>query len=162
MRFPVLFKRFKGVVPAGQFVLGADVDPPVSIPGTPSLDGITPGTNQNLLAMRFSNINGYPVHRVAVLWHGPPGSVDGQVKATMYFFEDVSQRWWRIGAADKLLQQDAAVFFDNIGLPDLPNTRADLIELVGSNQMLLVVKDQAAVVGEHDFLLAGDITVIGT
>lgn len=158
MEFPLQFSRWKGAHAVGTYAFGDDTSPPTAAPGTPGDGASAPGTKENLLNLRSTSNIGLPVRRVAVLWHGPGASADGNVTATLYFFEQKSKRWWRLGTADVPLKQDAVTYLDAIALVESPPTGENATKAAGaSSQLVLIVKDVAAVTGEHLFLLGGDL-----
>jgi len=108
MRFPCSFKRYVTTVPAGGKVLGADAVPTTA--PTTSMD--------NVLFSRFANINGWPVHRVAILYTGPVGALN--LPAQPYMWDDATQAWHAIGAA-ATLKPNVVTFVDVVALLDLPH-----------------------------------------
>jgi len=62
MRFPANFARYVGTPPTGGVALGDDVLPA----------GRAPVSQDNALFCRFNNVNGWPVHRVAVAYGFTP------------------------------------------------------------------------------------------
>ena len=148
MKFPVKFSRFKGAAPAGSIALGSDAAPTTQLPAA---------TMDNLLSCRFNNINGWPIHRVAVVYRPPSGAL--ALTAQMWFWESNIGRWFAVGDA-KALAANAVTFFDVIGLGDMPATdTSGNTNTMGSIAQVLVVTDPgAAPDGEHIIALAPDLT----
>lgn len=146
MRFVNKFSRFKGgPTPA----LGSD-----TVPTT----GPTPGPNANLMSSRFSNINGWPCHRVAVTYKGPVGAIP--LPATLWFWEELTQHWYQIGASTNLTP-DAVTFFDIVGLLEGSQASPDVNPTSGSISALLIVTDPGgAPAGEFVFAMGADLTTI--
>lgn len=149
MRFPAMFKRFK---PASgtEVALGSDVPP--TLPPSSQPD--------NLLACRFSNVNGWPVHRIAVICKyvgtGSPSPLTGD----MYLFETQTQSWHRINKDTVDIVPGVVTFFDVVALLDMPNTLASLdAALAGSISSVLVVADPNNTAnGEYDIAMGPDLT----
>jgi hypothetical protein len=153
MRFPTVFKRYVGSVPTGATVLGGDTLPS----GPPNAQ-----TADNCLFSRFSNINGWPVHRIAVTYKGPTGAK--VLAAQMYFFEDATQTWYAIGASVNMTAGTVS-FFDVIALLDRPHSSSaaggspEDSPQSGSAAMLLMVSAAGSdPAGEYDFAMAPDLT----
>jgi len=155
MRFHHLFRRYKGAVPVGEIALGADADP------TASLDPVSlvPGTN--VLHARFMNNSGWPPHRIAVGYKGPPGAIALNVVA--YIYDGLSNAWYSVGPSGATLVPNAISFFDFVSVPELPTVAQNLDKAVGTSVdvYLRVTDPGAAPAGEHVFVLAPDLTTIG-
>lgn len=150
MKFPTKFVRYVGTAPAGGKTLGSD-----SLPSGKA----SPVTNDNLLSSRFSNINGWPVQRIAVTYDGPESAPD--VTATMYFYEDATEQWYQIGAADVSMSPGTVTFFDVIALLDQPNTIANLDQaMAGSISQILIcnLPSGSPPDGAYTFAMAPDLT----
>lgn len=147
MRFPKSFSRFKGTVPAGAIALGGDGAAPTA----------PPGSYDNVMVSRFSNTNGWPCHRVAVVYKAPSGVL--ALSATMWFWEDNLQAWFQIGDPQNLTPGKVA-FFDVVALLDVPHVAADMNSVTaGSIAQALVVADSGgAPNGEHKFAVGPDLT----
>jgi hypothetical protein len=148
MKFPASFTRYVGTVPAGKTALGADTLPTAR----------PAATMDNLLASKFNNINGWPAHRVAVVYNGPAGAPN--LTATMYFYEDATAAWYQIGAAGTLVSGQVT-FFDVIAIMEMPNTSADLANATpGSIAQVLIVAAPGGSPpsGPYEFAMATDLT----
>ena len=144
MRFTSKFSRFKGAPGPG---LGDD-----TVPTTAP----TPGPNANLMCSRFSNVNGWPCHRIAVTYRGPESAIP--LPATMWFWEELTQYWYQIGATVNL-NPDAVTFFDVVGLLEGSQASPDVNPTAGSIAALLIVDDPGgAPNGEHIFAMGPDLT----
>lgn len=149
MRFPVVFTR----TASGGTGLAAD-SVPTGVP-TPS------STNSNQLASRNMAIAGWPCHRVAVAYLAPSGSV--AVPASLYFYEDQTQAWYRSSQAPKRLIPGQLTFFDIVSLID-PPVGAGTLSSPSSTSFVaaLVIGAQgSAPNGTHTFAMAPDMTTIG-
>jgi hypothetical protein len=147
MKFPVMFKRYVGTIPIGMTALGADELP----------SGRANNSMDNVLNSRFSNINGWPVQRVAVVYMGP-GDSPSTLSATMWFYEDGTNSWYQIGASQTLTSGQVS-FFDCVALLDMPNTNHTLNNaLSGSLSQVLIVEAGDAGEGEYMFAMGPDLT----
>ena len=153
MRFPCVFSRSKG--PGAFPALGSDPSPNASTPPQPP----TPAPNGNLMTGPFFNNNGWPCHRIAVAYKGPPLPV--ALNGTLWMWEDQTQHWYQIGGTVSIAP-DAISFFDVVGLLDTANTRGDLNQAAaGSLAVQLVVTDPGgAPAGTHTFAVGPDLTTI--
>lgn len=150
MRFFKKFSRFKGVVPPGEIALGADAAPTTELPNVAEMS--------NLLVSQVTSMNaGWPIHRIAVIYHGPALAVD--IPATMMFYEELTGRWYGVGGTVDL-KPDKVVFFDTVGLLDRAPVGPDAIEPKSGNLacVLLATNPGGAPNGEHIFALAPDLT----
>lgn len=157
MRFPVVFSRFKGSVPAGQKALGLDTVPAMQPDSSP------PAAMDNMLSHRFSNTNGWPTHRIAVLYNCKVGSPT-TLSAQAYVFEQRTGRWYAVGVAQDLVD-GTITFFDSLGLVEQAQVAGlDVQGATGSEQFMLIITDtgSAAPNGEHQFGMAPDLTTPGT
>jgi hypothetical protein len=148
MKFPATFTRYVGTVPAGKIALGADTLP----------TGRPEATMDNLLASRFNNVNGWPAHRIAVVYNGPESAP--ALTATMYFYEDSTSAWYQIGAAGTLTSGEVT-FFDVIAIMEMPNVSADLANATpGSIAQILIVEAPGGTPpnGAYQFAMATDLT----
>jgi len=149
VRFPMKFSRWVAPVPPGQIALGADVVPVGQHPSS--------NTMGNLMVSRFANINGWPCHRVAVTYKGPIGAP--ALPATLWFWEELTQHWYQIGATVNLAL-DKVTFFDVVGLLDGPNSQGEILNpTAGSIAVLLLVTDPGGTpAGEYTLAMAPDLT----
>jgi hypothetical protein len=146
MKFPASFIRYVGTVPEGGTALGADTLP-AARPNA---------TMDNLLASRFQNINGWPCHRIAVVYTGPEGAPD--LTASMYFYEDTTEAWYQIGASQSMTP-GTVTFFDVVAILEMANTEQNLQNATpGSISQLLIVQASGSVAGEYQFAMAPDLT----
>jgi hypothetical protein len=146
MMFPARFKRYLTAVPAGGIVLGTDVVP----------TGRAPAGTDNQLSCRFSNINGWPVQRIAVTYLGPAGA--SALTARMYFYEDGSAAWYQIGA-QVTMTSGTVSFFDVVALLDMPNVTANLAAATaGSVNQILIVDAVGSTSGMYQFAMGPDLT----
>lgn len=146
MKFPTTFKRFKG---GGGTALGSDVVPTVA-PGQLGTAGVA---TDCLGSYRYQNINGWPCHRIAVCLTAPGGTTV-PIPASLYFFEEGSGAWYRVGPAGMSLTSGVVTFFDTVGLLEMPSAPSGVIGQtpvsavasmgVGSNQVYLVLSDPGA------------------
>lgn len=151
MKFPASFTRYVGTVPAGKVALGGD-----SLP-----TGRAPANQDNAYFGRFNNVNGWPVHRLAVTYTGPSGAPT--LTASMYFFEDTTQTWYQIGASGTLTSGQVT-FFDVICIMEMPNTVADLANATpGSIAQILIVEAPGGspASGAYTFCIGPDLTTQG-
>ena len=145
MRFPRMFKRYDTVIPPGGHALGSDTTPTTTPP--------TASVTDNLMVSRFSNINGWPCHRVAVVYRGPPGAPP--LPAELYMWEEQTQHWYQIGAPVSLVP-GAVAFFDVVGVLDGNDA---LTPTAGSIAVFLRVTDPGGTpAGEYVFAVAPDLT----
>lgn len=146
MKFPSAFTRYLGTIPAGGKQLGTD-----------ALPSGRPVSNQdNLLISRFSNVNGWPVQRVAVTYSGPSGA--SNLTARMYFYEDSTGSWYQIGAQQTIVSGTVS-FFDCVAILEMPNTLAKLQDATsGSLAQVLIVDAVGVVAGAYQFAMAPDLT----
>jgi hypothetical protein len=147
MRFPTIFKRILPAT-AGTKTLGTDTVPGAGVPPDSSAD--------NLLVAKNNNINGWPVHRVAVTYFTDAGApID--LTAKMYFYEEASARWYLIGQGT--LKNGQVTFFDIISLADPPQTQKNLAAgNSGSISQILIVDAGAAPNGNYVFTMGPDLT----
>ena len=156
MRFPIMFSRWKG---AGQpasvpILLGGD-----AVPAPPAE---TPGALDNVLNHRFSNVNGWPCHRIAVVYDGSKVVAPVSLSATMVLYDRSTRRWYRVGPANVVLNEGVITFFDTLGLIEQVATSGGISEASGSESAMLIVSDPgAAPDGEHVFAMGADLTTIG-
>jgi hypothetical protein len=154
MRFPTIFSRYKVTVPTGGKLLGSDAVPANGTPPASSLD--------NLLVSKASDKNGWPVHRVAVLYHFIPtaGNAAGaDLTFDMYFYEDATAAWYKITSAAVPLKDGVVAFCDVISINDPPPTQANMEKAnAGGIQQVLIVHDNAGADGRYDFAIAADLT----
>jgi hypothetical protein len=111
MRFQKLFSR--AVAAAGTTTLGTDTVPS----GKPSAVGLAAGTdNSPYLSTKLKNIDGFPVQRLCVAYHGPTNAkaLSGQ----LWVYDDLQCMWFKSGAA-VTMQPEAISWFDQPSLQRL-------------------------------------------
>jgi hypothetical protein len=148
MYFPTLFTRRvggSGSVP----LLGSD-SAPTAAPSA-SMD--------NVLFTKFSNINGWPVHRVAVVCTAPAAPV--AMPADLYMYEDRTQSWHKINASPVTITPGVVAFFDAVALLDMPNAQSNMAGVqTGSGAYALVVSNPGAEPsGTFTFAMGPDLTL---
>ena len=156
MFFPAVFKRYKGTPVVGATALGSDGGASLTTP----LSQLT--VRDNLLPTKFVNVHGWPIHRVAVVYLAPSGSL--ALNADMYFWEESIGGWFRINQTSPLaLPPGIVTFFDTIALLDGSIAQANLQSGgAGSIAQMLVVTDPgAAPNGLHSFAMGPDLTTYG-
>lgn len=153
MRFPTAFSRFKGTVPDGKIELGSEgaVDDPPTSPPNPNQD--------NALASKFYSNQGWPAHRIAVGYKGPPGSIP--LDAQVWVYDTKTEAWYAVGDAGTV-KPNQITYFDVVALLDMPTTATSLDSPTqGSLSVLLVIQgDAGAPDGEHVFAFGADLTVL--
>ncbi|GAC1475526.1 MAG: hypothetical protein PVSMB8_00040 [Vulcanimicrobiaceae bacterium] len=158
MRFPTMFRRWKGAGNPGLTVLGADV-----VPVDASSVQIPPNEQKldNVMSSRFVSINGWPTHRIALVYKYIGGGGAIALPTTMWFWEEQTRRWYQIGASQNVTV-DRVFFFDVVALLDRSKAGPDassLESLEGSiSQLVLATDPGAAPDGEHQFAVAPDLT----
>ena len=147
MRFPCSFVRYVGATPSGGTSLGGDATP--TGPLTQQLD--------NVLYSRFSNINGWPIHRIALAYSGSSGVLS--TKARIFLYEDSTAQWYQVGA-DVTIAPGFISYFDVCALLEIPNTQANLVQATsGSVQVFIQVdKPSGAPDGTYSVAVAPDLT----
>jgi hypothetical protein len=153
MRFPKTFTRTINV--AGGIVLGSDSAPT----GTPQ--SIVPKNNCQLSAA-LCNVNGFPIQRVVVGYHGPVGALP--LSAVLWCYDDETGVWYQVGSA-KLLQPEQLTWFDQPTIGAMgPRGQADQSGQAqmfnpGSLDLCLVVSAAGADPdGTYTFALGMDIS----
>lgn len=123
MKFSHVFNRWKGAAQPTNvpILLGGD-----SVPTTPGQNRPNKSTMDNLVTSRFRDTNGWPCHRIAVLYKPPSGTT--ALDADMYMYEDTLDTWFRVNgvAGSGNILANAVTFFDCVGLLDLPVTSNNL------------------------------------
>jgi hypothetical protein len=164
MRFPTLFQRQKGVGGSALLAIGADPAPT----STTILQGTPPNAQQNnVLACKMADLNGWPVQRIVVAW-SCDGAAPVALNGDLFFWEDRSARWYKINDTALSLKPNQLFVFDTFcicaqaplqaGLGN-PNSSAN----AGSMEIMLVVSDPgAAVNGTYTFVMGPDVTTVGT
>jgi len=149
MKFPVVFKRYVGG-PEGEPVLGDDELP----------SGKAHITQDNALFCRFNNVNGWPVHRVAVTYAYQGEGDAPTLTGTMYFYEDTTATWYQIGASGASMVPGTVTFFDVIAILEMPNTTSNLANATPGSiaQVLIVNTVEDAPDGTYLFGMAPDLT----
>lgn len=156
MQFHKVFTRYVGTPPAGGKPIASDVLP---VDGAGNQRAPSEQTEDNCLYCGFRNLEGWPVHRVAVAYKAPAGAVE-TVTATMYIWESQLGAWIQIGAAG-VLTPGQVTFFDCVALLDTPATLAGLNQgspTRGSMAQLIIIGAGAAVTGAHTFALGADLS----
>lgn len=162
MRFPLSFQRQKGVAGSAIPAIGSDAAPT----STAVLQGTPPNAQQdNLLDCKLSDINGWPVQRIVVAW-SCTGANPVALNGDLYFWEELTARWYKINDAALSLKPNQLFVFDTfaiatpvINTAGLPTGKAQ----AGGMQVQLVVADPgAAVNGTYTFVLGPDTTTVGT
>jgi hypothetical protein len=168
-----MFSRWKGTAPAGSVVLGADAvpngaqggdgtGPGQPIPNTASVAG-GPGTGvvgDNLLAMRFANNAGWPIHRIAVGYNYRGAGSAVTLPATIWIWDALTVRWYQTTMGT--LTADRITFFDCVSLIDPQTKQANLFTPMssgGSLEALLIVSDNSGPNGEYRFGMGADLSV---
>ncbi len=149
MRFPVMFQRRKGATPAAMTVLGSETDPPTAT---------LTSQPDNVLATKFDNTNGWPVHRIAVLYSGPGAAIP--LKSNLYFWEDSTNAWHRINTTvDQVLTPNVVSFFDCVALLEAAPTKANQESPTNGNiTAMLIVQNGATPDGTYTFAIGPDLT----
>lgn len=148
MVFHQVFTRYIGTTPPGGKTMGSDVLPT----GAPNQS-----VNDNCIYCAYKDLNGWPVHRVAVAYIGPVGAT--AVNGTMYFWENQLQAWIQIGAA-QAITPGQVTFFDCVALLDTLQTNKGLDQgspLRGSLAQLLIVPAGTGN-GAHQFAIGADLS----
>lgn len=157
MRFHRMFLRSK---PSGAHpTLGADAVP-TGAPTEPLPD--------NMLSIAFRDINGWPVHRIAMAFKGSvaPGA---NLAATAWVWDGLSETWYQLGPAAVVLEPNRIAFFDFLGVPEFPGVVATRIDASGNlpsvgraAEVVFIVTDPNGVAdGDYTFVIAPDLTTIG-
>lgn len=149
MRFPYSFTRYKGTVPAGGVVLGADTAPTTE----------QPSKQDHLISHVISNVNGWPTHRIAgVCRYVGGGNVTG-VPVQMYMWEDTTEYWYKLGESVTMTPNGTVMFFDTVGPLEYYGTLQDL-EYVrpGTAHILVIATDSGASNGTYTFAFCPDLT----
>jgi hypothetical protein len=156
MRFPATFRRQKG---------GASADPAL---GSDSAPTTTPPSSQdNVLACKIRDINGWPVQRIAVCWTSTGGGLV-PINGDLYFWEAATQHWYKINDAPLSLKPNQLFFFDVVSISDPPITGAALKASgssgqAGALQVQLVLTDPGAAAAVTYVVAMGpDLTTVGT
>jgi hypothetical protein len=155
MQFHQVFSRYVGTVPAGKKALGSDVIP---VDAAATQRAPDQSLDDNVLYCRFLNLEGWPVHRVAVAYRAPSGVL--ALTATMYFWESQLERWIQVGAPGTVTPGQVS-FFDCVSLLDTLQTRSGLDQgspTRGSLAQLLIVDAGLAPGGEHRFAIGADLS----
>lgn len=147
MRFQHSFKRQVGTafpVP----VLGSDPVPTL----------YAELADDNVLNSTFSNINGWPSHRIVIGYAGPAGAPS--LTANAYVFDDASKLWFLVNPAPVALVPNRLSFFDIVGLmPPIGSQGAG-----GSGALeayIQVIAVGGAPTGLYTFVVSGDLTAVG-
>lgn len=149
MKFPVSFTRRVGGS-GSVVVLGADAVPTAA-----------PTGQDFILAAPVSNTNGWPTHRIAVIYAGPASALE--LPADLYMWESTIGGWFKLNQAKRILVPNQVNFFDVVGITPSSPIGSDL---AGSNPGGLVLALVVATVagtpdGTYSFAMAPDLTTIG-
>jgi hypothetical protein len=151
MKFPVKFERVEGTT------LGADVVP-VGRETSAQLD--------NLLEVgRPQNVNGWPLHRIAVGYIAPTSSPPS-LTADLYVWDDNAAAWFLVDSKALVKPKSAATgaitWFDCVGLLEPPVNRKSMDDgspSYGGVAFLLIVDDPGgSPSGTYTFTMAPDLT----
>lgn len=116
--------------------------------------------DDNVLTARFKDIDGWPVHRIAVGYKGPGGALT--LTANVYIWDELSAAWYLVNPTPVNLVPNRLTFFDMVGLssplPDLDSTSATAGALEAYVQIIPAGSDPA---GTYTFVVAPDLTTIG-
>ena len=148
MKFPRTFTRYVGTLPADGIAIGSDTTPTGPLTSQPD----------NVLFSRFSNINGWPVHRIAVVYSGPAGAPSVVARGLMY--EDSTGAWYQIGA-DVTMQPGRVSFFDIVALLEMPNVQANLDQATSGSVSFFLQVDApvgGSSNGAYMFAMGPDLT----
>ncbi len=147
MKFPAMFTRLKPAT-TGQITLGDDAVPAA---------GTGPTTQNNVLSYQFNNINGWPVHRIAVLYSGPSAAI--ALKSNLYFYDEATKDWHRINATvDQLLTPNVVAWFDVVALAERAPTLSNAGEVQGNLTVMLNVQTGSTPDGTYKFAMGADLT----
>jgi hypothetical protein len=152
VKAPFVFTRRKGG--AGPVpLLGSD-----GTSGVPNA-GESGATQDNCCYSKRSDVNGFPVQRIAVTYTTTAaGPVS--LNARIYMFEDNTRTWYQVGAQQALVF-NAVTFFDVVAVMDMPSGNRDLnASNPGAPRMQLIVDDPGAGAanGTYTFTMTPDLT----
>ena len=150
MRMHKQFSRWKGAVPTGGVALGSDGaagTPPTAKPNA-QID--------NVLIASFSTSSGFPVHRIAVAYKGPPAAI--ALAAQVWLYDDLTGAWYEVGAPINITA-NRINYFDVCALGE-PSPVLNAGATAGSISAMLVVQGGVTPDGEYVFAMAPDLTVL--
>jgi hypothetical protein len=160
VRFPVSFQRQKGVGGSTLPAIGSDAVPTKApVANTPT------NPNSNVMACKIRDVNGWPVQRIAVGWT-TSAATPTQFNVDMYLWETTSQAWYLMGSL--AMNPNQLYFFDTIAVSEPTPLQSNVNQpgspaQAGSMNVALVVTDPGAQVnGTFTFVMAPDLTTIGT
>jgi hypothetical protein len=163
MKFQNRFVRRKGgtgPVP----LLGSDVDPTTYGIDSAGIESSKAAAlndvNSNVLCARnYSNL-GWPVHRVAVGYKPPSGTVN--LVANAYVLDRGTFIWFQIGPVDVPLIPNKITFFDMVSpVEQGSQVGFDTMQGQSFDFFLRVTDPGGAPDGEHIFVMLPDLTTIG-
>lgn len=150
MRFPHLFKRYQGALPTGGKALGSDTVP---------TDNLLPSTD-NLFSSRFINASGWPGHRLAIGYKGPPAATNLDI--SIYLLDENSGLWFKVPQVATQLIPDQVTFFDMVCPMEGAQKRDDPTGKAnpGSMEALIIIDNNGPPPdGEYVFPVCFDITL---
>jgi hypothetical protein len=147
MYFPVKFTR---TVSGGTGTLS---------PATSAPTGRPTEASDNQLLYKCIDIDGWPVHRIAVVYGGTGSAT---ITADCYFYEENTATWYKVnGASPSTLNKGCVSFFDvptsftQVTRTSNPNPPA------GNGAVALVPITGGLADGTYTFALAPDLTTFG-
>lgn len=148
MRFTTKFTRRVGGTTAFP-ILGSDATP---VGPPPQRD--------NIMDQVFSNISGWPAHRLVVGYKYEGVLVPLNLPASLYLWEDETEAWYLVPQpAAVLLKPGQLSFFDIVGLLNPPQLGAGSNGSAGAlNAYLKVSAAGADPAGLYTFPMASDLT----
>jgi hypothetical protein len=177
MRFPFLFKRYVGSVPAGAVGLGTDSDPTGTANGSASQALLG---NSNVF--KLQNIDSYTnaSQRVAVSLNAPSNSaLSNPCVLTAFVYDELLQMWISLAGAQYgrqgstiSLNHKQIVWFNVPILNDRPMAAdQNVVKIVAGQQgqlspalstsvMINSTNPSGSVNGEYDFLVGADIASV--
>jgi hypothetical protein len=149
MNFHRVFYRYLGGGgPPGSIVLGTDT----------VLTRAPTGNDDNIMFSNVKNIDGWPVHRVAVGYVAPTGTA--ALPATGYIWEAQLGAWLQVGPAGTLTPGQVT-FFDTVALIDSSVNQSGLDQgspSRGNLAFMLIVGATGAPNGVHKFAIGADLS----
>lgn len=154
MRFPFMFTRYKGTIPANGKGIGSDAVPTTS-----------PPTGQdNVLSHLTANVNGWPTQRIAMVCKYTGAGTPSFIAVQAYFWETRTERWYAFGVPVNVMPNGSIAFFDTIGPIEYigPAQGADMVR-PGNEILMFVATDTGGLNpnGQFDFAAAPDLTGSG-
>jgi len=149
MRFPFSFTRQKGGTGP---VLGSDSAPTT----TPPMKA------DNLFSHLTSNVNGWPVQRMAMVCGYAGGGSPTAIAVQAYFWEAITARWYTLGAAVNVTPNGGIAFFDTIGPCEyIGPTQSQDMPRPGNEEIIFVAADVSQPNGTYTFAVVTDLTNAG-